>query len=102
MEALSQTRVLGNKAGLVVLATGLGKTWLAAFDTSSSSDYKRVLFVAHREEILSQAMNTFRIIQPEAHLGKYTGLERSISAVYKVFSTQSKEISTVSSFWSCS
>ncbi|MDP7069265.1 MAG: DEAD/DEAH box helicase, partial [Candidatus Peribacteraceae bacterium] len=27
-----------------------------------------------------QAMNTFRIIQPEAHLGKYTGLERSISA----------------------
>ena len=32
-EALEQTRSEGNAAGLVVLATGLGKTWLAAFDT---------------------------------------------------------------------
>jgi hypothetical protein len=42
---------------LVVLATGLGKTWLSAFD---SVDFERVLFVAHREEILRQARRTYR------------------------------------------
>ena len=33
LEALSLSRSNGHRAGLVVLATGLGKTWLAAFDT---------------------------------------------------------------------
>ena len=32
-----------------------------------------VLFVAHREEILSQAMRTFRRIRPLARLGRYDG-----------------------------
>ena len=48
---LAATRDQGNQAGLVVLATGLGKTWLGAFD---SRGFERVLFVAHREEILDQ------------------------------------------------
>src|SRR5690606_35039443 len=61
LEALAKTREAGNGAGLVVLATGLGKTWLAAFD---STTFHRVLFVAHREEILSQAHRTFRTIRP--------------------------------------
>jgi len=51
--------VAGNRAGLVVVATGLGKTWLSAFDTSRA-EFQRVLFVAHREEILNQALDTFR------------------------------------------
>jgi HKD family nuclease len=51
LEALVETRAQGNAAGLVVLATGLGKTWLSAFDTVRFKP-KRVLFVAHREEIL--------------------------------------------------
>jgi len=72
LAALEQTRGAGNKAGLVVLATGLGKTWLSAFDTNRP-EYRRVLFVAHREEILNQALDTFRRIRPEARLGHYTG-----------------------------
>jgi superfamily II DNA or RNA helicase len=52
------------------MATGLGKTWLAAFD---SVGFDRVLFVAHREEILNQALNTFRKIRPDANLGLYMG-----------------------------
>lgn len=72
LTALEQTRAAGNKAGLVVLATGLGKTWLSAFDISRP-EFRRVLFVAHREEILNQALNTFRRIRPEARLGHYTG-----------------------------
>lgn len=73
LEALRQTREAGNGAGLVVLATGLGKTWLAAFD---SVHFSRVLFVAHREEILSQAHRTFRTIRPNARLGFFTGKEK--------------------------
>lgn len=72
LEALDQTRAAGNQAGLVVLATGLGKTWLAAFDTNRP-EFGRVLFVAHREEILNQALDTFRRIRPAARLGHYTG-----------------------------
>jgi superfamily II DNA or RNA helicase/HKD family nuclease len=72
LEALERTRREGNAAGLVVLATGLGKTWLAAFD-SSRPEFGRVLFVAHRDEILEQARATFRRIRPRARLGRYTG-----------------------------
>ena len=61
LEALSDARQRGMKGGLVVLATGLGKTWLSAFD---SIRFARVLFVAHREEILNQAFETFRKIRP--------------------------------------
>jgi superfamily II DNA or RNA helicase/HKD family nuclease len=70
LKALVETRRNGNRAGLVILATGLGKTWLAAFD---SVDFSRVLFVAHREEILAQAMHTFRRIRPDGRFGRYTG-----------------------------
>ncbi len=75
LAALEQTRALGAQAGLVVLATGLGKTWLSAFD-SDRPEFRRVLFVAHREEILGQAMKTFRRIRPTARLGLYTGTEK--------------------------
>jgi superfamily II DNA or RNA helicase/diadenosine tetraphosphate (Ap4A) HIT family hydrolase len=73
--ALEATRAEGNSAGIVVLATGLGKTWLSAFD-SNRPGFRRVLFVAHREEILTQAMDTYRRIRREAHLGLYTGQEK--------------------------
>jgi superfamily II DNA or RNA helicase/HKD family nuclease len=75
LAALEQTRMEGNSAGLVVLATGLGKTWLSAFD-SNRPEFPRVLFIAHREEILTQAMRTFRAIRPTATLGFYTGSEK--------------------------
>ena len=76
---LEATRVDGQSAGLVVLATGLGKTWLSAFDTNRP-EFRRVLFVAHREEILDQARRTFRAIRPSASLGMYTGVEKDDSA----------------------
>ena len=50
--ALENTRAEGARRALVQAATGVGKTYLAAFD---SKNYERVLFVAHREEILKQA-----------------------------------------------
>lgn len=80
LEALRATREAGNTAGLVVLATGLGKTWLSAFDSCQPDEFERVLFVAHRDEILTQALNTFRLIKPTASLGRYTGKEKDPSA----------------------
>jgi superfamily II DNA or RNA helicase len=75
LSALERTRQEGFTAGLVVLATGLGKTWLAAFD-SDRNDYHRILFVAHREEILDQAMKTFRQVRPTATIGRLIGEHR--------------------------
>lgn len=77
LSELERTRAEGNTAGLVVLATGLGKTWLSAFD---SMPYRRILFIAHREEILSQALKTFRTIRPKATLGYYNGQEKAPEA----------------------
>jgi superfamily II DNA or RNA helicase/diadenosine tetraphosphate (Ap4A) HIT family hydrolase/HKD family nuclease len=68
MTALEQSRASGFGAGLVVLATGLGKTWLAAFD-SSRPHFGRLLFLAHREELLRQAMAVFRLAQPSRTTG---------------------------------
>jgi superfamily II DNA or RNA helicase/diadenosine tetraphosphate (Ap4A) HIT family hydrolase/HKD family nuclease len=77
LDALRDSRASGHTAGLVVLATGLGKTWLSAFD---SVEFRTVLFVAHREEILNQAMATFRHIRPTARFGRYTGAEKDSQA----------------------
>jgi superfamily II DNA or RNA helicase/HKD family nuclease len=70
--ALEATRIEGHRAGLVVMATGLGKTWLAAFD-SMRPEFKRILFVAHRDEILSQSRAVFRTINPTANPTIYAG-----------------------------
>jgi len=55
--ALEDSRSEGATKGLVQAATGVGKTYLAAFD---SAKYERILFVAHREEILKQAAVSFK------------------------------------------
>ena len=58
---------------LVVAATGIGKTYLAAFD---SANYRKVLFVAHREEILRQAADSFYHIRQSEDYGFFTGERR--------------------------
>lgn len=95
LTALRQTRERGNCAGLVVLATGLGKTWLSAFDsvafareTSTDLAAQRLLFVAHRAEILDQALATYRRIRPGSVMGKFTGLEKDASATVLFASIQ--------------
>ena len=77
LAALKRSRAEGAEAGLVVLATGLGKTWLSAFD---STEFQRVLFVAHREEILGQAMANFRKVRPNDYLGEYNGESKQLNA----------------------
>ena len=71
--ALEDTRAEGAQKALIHAATGIWKTYLAAFD---SKPYKRVLFVAHREEILRQAAVSFRNVRNSEDYGFFTGDEK--------------------------
>lgn len=60
LQELQRTRKLGNTAALIVMATGLGKTHLAAFD---SIEFHKILFVSHVTEILQQAETVFNNVR---------------------------------------
>jgi superfamily II DNA or RNA helicase/HKD family nuclease len=70
LEALERTLEEEYDKAMVVMATGLGKTYLAGF---FAQKFKRVLFIAHREEILYQAQKSFKRIMPEKTYGIYNG-----------------------------
>lgn len=56
LSALRKERI--NK-GLVIAATGVGKTFLAAFDVKQTG-YRRILFLAHRRNILEKSLETLQ------------------------------------------
>jgi superfamily II DNA or RNA helicase/diadenosine tetraphosphate (Ap4A) HIT family hydrolase/HKD family nuclease len=64
LDSLDRIRSEAYRRALVAVATGLGKTWLAAFDVlaagKSLKRQPRVLIIAHRAEILIQAEATLR------------------------------------------
>ena len=64
LDQLQLERDHGRWRNLVVAATGTGKTVVAAFDYRrlclTEGGQPRLLFVAHREEILKQALRTYR------------------------------------------
>ena len=93
LAALAATRRDGFKAGLVTMATGLGKTWLAAFD-ASRTDVGRILFIAHREEILRQSRDVFRQVSPNRTMGLYMGAEKRPDAdvVFATVQTLSRHL----------
>ncbi|WP_417745613.1 DEAD/DEAH box helicase family protein [Rosistilla oblonga] len=59
LKSLAQIRAAGHRRALVAVATGMGKTWLAALDACqygmTIKRRPRVLIVAHRAHILAQA-----------------------------------------------
>lgn len=75
LERLKAERELhGRRRNLVVAATGTGKTVVAAFDYKRYCEEhpgrkNRLLFVAHREEILRQSMACFRNVLHDANFG---------------------------------
>lgn len=75
LDTLSVERdVLGHNKNLVVAATGVGKTVISAFDyknfkSQNKGKVNRLLFIAHREDILSQSLKTFRTILRDRNLG---------------------------------
>jgi superfamily II DNA or RNA helicase len=72
LERLLAERANGNYKNLVVAATGTGKTVISAFDFKrfyQSKPGATFLFVAHREEILRQALATYRHILKDQNFG---------------------------------
>ena len=63
--------------GLIVAATGIGKTFLAAFD---SKGFNHILFVAHRDEILTQAQYTFKCVRNDLTSGHFNGTCKDTTA----------------------
>lgn len=88
--ALEDSRAEGATRGLVQAATGIGKTYLAAFD---SVKYKRVLFVAHREEILKQAAISFQNVRHSEDYGFFYGKQKTVdkSVIFASVSTLGRE-----------
>ena len=88
--ALEDSRAEGAVKGLVQAATGVGKTYLAAFD---SAKYKRVLFVAHREEILKQAAVSFRNVRHSDDYGFFYGKQKDTdkSVIFASVATLGRE-----------
>ncbi|WP_020007023.1 DUF3427 domain-containing protein [Salinicoccus albus] len=85
-EALIQLKNLrdaGKDKGLVISATGTGKTYLSAFDVKQFEP-KRVLFLAHREQILDKSKSDFAslIDKPAYEFGVYSGNQKDSNAKY--------------------
>ena len=90
----AERTVRGYTRNLVVAATGTGKTVISALD------YKRfrkqipgkpcrLLFVAHREEILRQSLYTFRAVLKDANFGElFVGNHRPETIDYLFLSIQ--------------
>lgn len=72
LAALEKLREEEVGAGLVVMATGLGKTYLSALDFQQVGG-KRALFIAHREEILTQARDSWARVFPDKVMGLLLG-----------------------------
>ncbi len=82
LDRIAYERYAGRAQHLIVAATGTGKTMISAFDyrnfaTAVVGPYPRVLFVAHREEILKQSLATFRVVLRDMNFGDlYVGNSR--------------------------
>ncbi len=71
LEKLEVERIIHNRhRNLVVAATGTGKTVISAFDYKNfrrNNKSSKLLFIAHRKEILQQAIATFRGVLKEGN-----------------------------------
>ncbi|MEQ9336485.1 MAG: DUF3427 domain-containing protein [Miltoncostaeaceae bacterium] len=89
----TERRVHGRPHSLVVMATGTGKTIVSGLDYRRLRDagtVGRLLFVAHREEILRQSLSTFRQIVGDPGFGELmVGGERPARGEHVFASIQS-------------
>lgn len=91
LDQLHNEREHGRCRNLVVAATGTGKTVVAAFDYRRScaqlGGRPRLLFVAHREEILRQALRTYREVLRDHAFGELLAGGYEPEQVDHVFAT---------------
>jgi superfamily II DNA or RNA helicase len=81
LDELDAQRTIHNRwRNLVVMATGTGKTVVSALDYKrlrAAGVVERILFIAHREELLVQSLSTFRHVLRQGDFGElYVGGQR--------------------------
>ncbi|MFN8126322.1 MAG: DUF3427 domain-containing protein [Candidatus Nanopelagicales bacterium] len=93
LEQVDASRQQGYDRNLLVAATGTGKTVMAAVDYTRLRQRlprARLLFVAHREEILDQSRSTFRLALRDPAFGeKWVGGESPLQFEHVFASVQS-------------
>ncbi|TVP89888.1 DUF3427 domain-containing protein [Alkalibacterium sp.] len=84
---LAHLRARNESKGIVVSATGTGKTYLSALDVNQANP-NRVLFVVHREQILNKAKEDYKRILggKSSDYGILSGSKKETDARY-VFAT---------------
>lgn len=94
--ALENTRLQGAQRGLVVSATGTGKTYLAAFEVKQAK-VQHLLFIVHREQILMSALASFRRILggPASDYGILSGNQHDMQARYTFATVNMMASSTI-------
>ena len=90
LDKLAVIREGGVRRNLIVAATGTGKTVISAFDykvfTEQTEGTHRLLFVAHREEILKQSRRTYRSVLLDANFGDiWVGDSRPLNGIDHLF-----------------
>lgn len=70
-----------NAKGLLISATGTGKTYLTAFDVQRMNP-KRMLFIVHREQIIDNTIASFRKIITNKAFGKLSGTSKQYDCEY--------------------
>lgn len=87
LRSIARVRDAGNVRALVISATGTGKTILSALDVKAV-DPKRLLFIAHREQIVDRAIREFQEVlgAPESDFGKLAGTSKQLDRRF-VFAT---------------
>ena len=92
VQALKNLESLRNyaKRGLLISATGTGKTYLSGFDVKNAKA-ERVLFIAHRKTILSKAKETFETIIKDKKMGIYDGSIGEEDYIFAMIQTMSKK-----------
>ena len=92
VQALKNLESLRNyaKRGLLISATGTGKTYLSGFDVKNAKA-ERVLFIAHRKTILSKAKETFETIIKDKKMGIYDGSIGEEDYLFAMIQTMSKK-----------
>lgn len=90
LEALRVERERGHHKNLVVAPTGTGKTLVAAFDYRElrrKLPRARLLFVAHRERILTQSRDAFAAVLKDPGFGELLTGEHEVARGEHVFAT---------------
>ncbi|GEK33887.1 DUF3427 domain-containing protein [Kurthia sibirica] len=90
LEQIEALRKKGAKRGLIVSATGTGKTFLSAFEVRNVQPEK-LLFIVHREQILKKAQQDFKDILggEDSEYGILSGTSKEIKARYLFATIQS-------------